>query len=344
MRILYAISYPMGLAGEFGGVLRYMNTYMEMARQGGAQVELLSPWNKIDPAKYDLVHFAPADLSLLSLAKEFYKRRIPFVVSPIIDKNFSNYTIRTLIYIDILIGRLFYTNLGAARRICQLSSGVCLMSKHEQERVQRGLGVTSVPTRVILTSPVTMTHLSNENSDLFREKFNQYNDFILFVGDLSNPRKNVLRLIGACNANKLPLILIGTLNETSYGLKVKKVLEKSKLTRWIGNVSRTMLFSAMKSCRVFALPSLVEGVGIAALEAGYLGSKVVITKNGGTKDYFGDCAWYVDPKSTKSISAIFLQAWHASNNLGLQEYIKINLTPKILALSLMNFYKTAITK
>lgn len=342
MRILYALSYAAGLAGESGGILRNMNTYMEMVRIGGAHVDLLNPWDKFDPTKYDLVHFAPADLALLSFAQELYKCKIPFVVSPIIDKTFPNYAIRTLIYADTIAGRLFHTHLGATKIICQMSSGICMRSRDEENRIRIGLGLKSILARLVLVPP--MTQIKEVDSDLFCKEFNQYGDFVLFIGDLSNPRKNVLRLIQACNACELPLVLIGTLNETFYGQKVKKALKHSRLSSWVGTVSRMMLFSAMKSCRVFALPSLMEGIGLAALEAGSLGSKVLITKNGGPKDYFGNCAWYVDPKSTKSISARLLQAWHASNNLGLQEYIKINLSPKILVLSLMNFYKTAITK
>jgi len=43
-----------------------------------------------------------------------------------------------------------------------------------------------------------------------------------------------------------------------------------------------MLASAYAACDVFVLPSMFETPGIAALEAGLAGAKIVITKYGGT--------------------------------------------------------------
>jgi glycosyltransferase involved in cell wall biosynthesis len=62
-----------------------------------------------------------------------------------------------------------------------------------------------------------------------------------------------------------------------------------------------MLASAYAACDTFVLPSLFETPGIAALEAGLAGAKVVITPHGGTTEYFGDDAVYVDPVSIASI-------------------------------------------
>jgi glycosyltransferase involved in cell wall biosynthesis len=63
-----------------------------------------------------------------------------------------------------------------------------------------------------------------------------------------------------------------------------------------------LLASAYAACDVFILPSQFETPGIAALEAGLAGAKIVITPVGGTKDYFGDDAVYVEPTSIESIA------------------------------------------
>jgi glycosyltransferase involved in cell wall biosynthesis len=62
-----------------------------------------------------------------------------------------------------------------------------------------------------------------------------------------------------------------------------------------------LLASAYAACDVFVLPSQFETPGIAALEAGLAGAKIVITPVGGTKEYFRDDAIYVEPSSTESI-------------------------------------------
>ena len=62
-----------------------------------------------------------------------------------------------------------------------------------------------------------------------------------------------------------------------------------------------LLASAYAASRLFVLPAYFETPGIAALEAALCNTPVVITQNGGTKDYFADDAVYVNPKSVNDI-------------------------------------------
>ena len=48
---------------------------------------------------------------------------------------------------------------------------------------------------------------------------------------------------------------------------------------------------------MFALPSIVEGVGLSALEAATWGCDIVITNIGGPKEYYNNLALIVDPYS-----------------------------------------------
>ena len=63
-----------------------------------------------------------------------------------------------------------------------------------------------------------------------------------------------------------------------------------------------LLRSAYSACIAFALPSLLETPGLAALEAAAVGAPLVITKEGCTAEYFGTDAFYVDPKDVEDIS------------------------------------------
>ena len=67
--------------------------------------------------------------------------------------------------------------------------------------------------------------------------------------------------------------------------------------------NRKLLFSAYKSCSVFALPSTLETPGIAAMEAAFYNVPIVITRNGGTNLYFEDKAYYVDWRNMQEIKA-----------------------------------------
>ena len=127
-------------------------------------------------------------------------------------------------------------------------------------------------------------------------------DFALFVGNVSAERKNVLRLIGACDSLGLPLVLAGLLVQSPTMKLIEAQIAKSKIKVYrLGFLDETELRWLYQNCSVFCLPSLVEGVGQVAMEAMYFGAPVVVTKVGGPPDYFGEFAEYVNPHLLDSI-------------------------------------------
>jgi glycosyltransferase involved in cell wall biosynthesis len=82
-----------------------------------------------------------------------------------------------------------------------------------------------------------------------------------------------------------------------------------------------MLASAYAACTVFVLPSMFETPGIAALEAGLAGAKIVITPHGGTREYFGEMADYVDPTSIDSIRNGIRTALQRPKTANLKDHI-----------------------
>ena len=93
-----------------------------------------------------------------------------------------------------------------------------------------------------------------------------------------------------------------------------------RLIDGLGNDS-AMLASAYAACEVFALPSLFETPGIAALEAGLAGAKIVITPHGGTRDYLGAMATYVEPDDEGSIRQGIEVALRTAKDTKLKEHI-----------------------
>jgi glycosyltransferase involved in cell wall biosynthesis len=59
--------------------------------------------------------------------------------------------------------------------------------------------------------------------------------------------------------------------------------------------------------RVFALPSLMEGVGLVGLEAAAHGADIVITGRGGPKEYYGDLARKINPESVDDIGRAVME-------------------------------------
>ena len=77
----------------------------------------------------------------------------------------------------------------------------------------------------------------------------------------------------------------------------------------LGFVSDDELYSFYTRAKVFALPSLNEGVGLVALEAAMHGCNIVITRLGGPKEYYpAGMAQLVDPYSTDDIGQAILRA------------------------------------
>ena len=71
--------------------------------------------------------------------------------------------------------------------------------------------------------------------------------------------------------------------------------------KYVGALSDIELVKTYKKAKVFALPSLVEGVGMVSMEAALYGCEIVLTNIGAPKEYWDNKALLVDPYSIDSI-------------------------------------------
>jgi glycosyltransferase involved in cell wall biosynthesis len=91
------------------------------------------------------------------------------------------------------------------------------------------------------------------------------------------------------------------------------------------------------------LPSLYETPGLSALEAALAGAKVVITERGGTMEYFGNMAEYVNPGSVKSIRKAIRRSISKEENKRLREHIRKNFLWEKIAQKLYETYLEVVT-
>ena len=149
-------------------------------------------------------------------------------------------------------------------------------------------------------------------------------DVILNVGHIGHTRKNVLTLIRALATIDHPAVIIGRIIKSPYGDACVREAGRHKHILLIDGLPNDgeMLASAYAASRVFALPSFFETPGIAALEAGLAGANVTITKYGGTQEYFGAMADYVDPRSVESVRAGIIAALERPRSAALREHIR----------------------
>jgi glycosyltransferase involved in cell wall biosynthesis len=203
-------------------------------------------------------------------------------------------------------GKGIWTDYAITAEICSWADGVLPNTNAEAELLQRGLGVPGERVRVIPNG--VDERFAHGDPALFRRQYGR-DRFILTVGHTGHERKNVLNLIRALGAIDHPSVIIGRIIRSPYGEACLREAAKHRQILLIDGLENPsgMLASAYAACDLFVLPSLFETPGIAALEAGLAGAKIVITKHGGTREYFGEYAEYVDPLSVDDIRAGILR-------------------------------------
>ena len=100
-----------------------------------------------------------------------------------------------------------------------------------------------------------------------------------------------------------------------------------------------LLKSAYKACDTLILPSNVETPGLVALEAGLSGAKIAITEIGGTKEYFGNYATYINPFKTLSIKKAVINSFVLRKNKKLSNMILKRFTWEIVAEKTLEAYR-----
>ena len=127
--------------------------------------------------------------------------------------------------------------------------------------------------------------------------------------------------------------------------------QQREINRWIdstpwitikGFVSNEELHLLYQKAKVFALPSINEGVGIVALNAAVAGCEVVLTEIGGPKEYFGGFANLVNPYDVDDIGQNILKAMCAQHNTNLKQYISENYSAYAVGKKLHEAYKASI--
>jgi len=186
------------------------------------------------------------------------------------------------------------------------------------------------------------TGFSSSDKNIFVKKYNLDN-FILTVGRIE-PRKNQLNLIKAMKGIDKDLVIIGeaVTGYEWYYEKCRKIAGKN--TRFLGKIDHDsdLLKSAYKAASIFVLPGWFETPGLAALEAGISGSKLVATSGGSTKEYFFDKALYINPACVNDIRRKIKMALETEKTLDLQKLIVDNYTWDKVAEKIVEAYKKTL--
>ena len=333
MRVLFA-SYQ-SVANPGGGVFTQIMKTREYLQTMGVEVELFNQWKRYDYSNIDIIHVFETDMRNYFLLRSL-PSSIPLIVSPIIDKNYPPIAARFFTYISTLFPPQVITSYKSHSFSFKKAQIIIARSTQERIMLNRGFGVKHNKIRMV-PNGVDEKFIYG-GSKLFCSKYG-FKNFVLYVGQIGNPRKNLLRLIKVAKFLKdIEFVLIGPILETPYAQRVISAAKDLNNVYILGRVPEEELISAYAACKVFILPSLIEGTGLVALEAGLAGANIVVTNRGGTIDYFKDYAIMIDP-TTKGILQGIKEALRRPSNPKQREIILNNFTWKIVARKLLSIYK-----
>ncbi len=301
MKVCMVAQKSIGLVA--GGPLIQVRETAGHLEELGIEIEWFDMWRHYRAGQFDLAHIFGASMLNHDIALRLNQFGIPYVVSPIFYSMRSPAEIRATLRAEASMKRVISgirTDFGFTSSVCHGALGILPNTTAEGRLIREGMGIPA--DRIHIVPNGVDPGFADGDPDLFFRTYG-VRDFILNVGHLGSRRKNVLRLIHALRTIDHPAVIIGQIQRGKYADACLEEAGRNPNILIIDGLENDspLLASAYAAARVFVLPSLYETPGIAALEAGLAGATLVITPHGGTRDYFGDLATYVEPRSVTSI-------------------------------------------
>jgi len=309
-----------------GGPRVQLRRTAEHLPQCGVEVSYFDQWREYGRDDFDLYHLFGASMITYDIARRLAEYDRPYVVSSIFYTMRSNGFIRLARRIEGLSKRVYagiWTDYGVTAEVCRMARGVLPNTTSEARIITDGFEVDA--SRVHVVPNGVDASFMNGDPRLFVDTYG-VSDFVLNVGHIGSRRKNVLALVRALARMDVPAVIIGQVQRNEYSRQILDEASRNPRITIIEGLPNDspMLASAYAASAVFVLPSLFETPGIAALEAGLAGSRVVVTRHGGTADYFADMAEYCEPTLETSIRLAIERALDRPRDHRLREHIKAN--------------------
>lgn len=297
----------------------------------GQECDLIDFWNVYDWGSYDAVIVLGYGGFIRNVSKGLRPLCKKMALAPIIDPKYG-----TGIYKFFTKYWGFHKHTGLTTRFHDLYLAskyydlFLTRSDFESMYVNKCLDVPKIKIKIVplqVRTPMVETIPEKEN-------------FILHVSRLASWNKNVPRLIEAAIKYGFQLKLAGFLNGDKEKQWLHGLIDGHDNIEYLGEVSDEELIALYDRAKVFALPSLIEGVGMVALEAAGRGCEVVLTNDGAPKEYYHGLAYLVNPKSVDDIGQKCMEALeHGNKQPDLLKLVKTEYSPEACAHKLVEALK-----
>lgn len=331
MKVAYVIYPGACFLGEGDGQKMQAVIWRDALMKKGVEVDFINPWKGYNWKQYDIIHVFGFGLWNYDFIHWGSKINPNFVFSPIIDTNTPMWKYKLATYCGSRHLRLYSQNymLRILKKDIKLFFA---RTNYEANYLRKGYDIEDKK-----ISLVPLSYRFDKYTEMPKKKF------CLFAGTMTQERKNVSSLIKAAQKYDFPLVLVGnTGNQDSYNA-LKTLIGNYKNIEIKGFVTDDELIELYNQAKVFALPSLNEGVGLVALEAAVHGCNIVITQLGGPKEYYDKLAYIVDPYNIDEIGMAVKKALKdGEKQPQLREHIINNYSVEVCVKRLMESYQKVL--
>lgn len=311
----------LAVAGPGNGIRASAVYLADAYEKRGARVDRLNAWDLTDMRRLDVLQFFLGGPGVHGLLAHHPNPIGMLAWSPVIDSNEPNRRYRLATRLGEMVPKVF--TIPSMFREQALAAEVCLArSSYERRRLIEGLGVPPGKVEVVLLG---VNPPESTTPDLARRSLDLPDEFALHVSSFTQGRKNAVALAEAAADLGVPLVLAGSRREGPTLDRLRELAGKADI-RILDFLDRPVLESLFSAARVFCLPSLHEGVGLAALEAAAHGVGVMITERGGPPDYMQNLAQLVNPTDPQDLRAKLRAAWDNPRGDRLRDHVLNELT------------------
>lgn len=282
MKIAYIIYPQVIVSNRSNGVRSQAVTWARMLTMVGHQVDLVSNWDNYDWKSYDIIHLFGNGDWIYKLLNGLYPINPNIHWSPIVDPmpnfNYKKERVRRILK-SIAPHYLFAHDM--VEESLQFVHKICVRSNFEKEHLMKIYNLSDDKFEIVNLSV-------SESCKPYKAVPKE--SFCLHISSISQSRKNVVRLIEAAKEYNFRLVLAGNKGTEEQFKVIKDAVSNSTNIEVLGFITEEEKVELYKRAKVFALPSIQEGVGIVALDAAFYGCEIVLTNIPGPKEYYhGHC-------------------------------------------------------